>query len=239
MQDEHNELGDIILNRSEKGHSRKKVLVGIGALLSVLIIIVIAMGRFSDDKPVAMPALPSTISSASSSSEDDDIDRQLAIVAQKHVPAASSSAGTVAVTAKIKPVVVDADENEVVIIDEPKHTAPQKVVTPKADTAAKPSHVTGTQHHSASAKPEASAAKNGDVYIQVGSFSRYKPAKGFLERIEKSGYAYRFHRVVIRGEIKNKVLVGPFKSRADAKAHLTDVRKKIESGAFIYTIKEK
>ncbi len=239
MQDEHNELGDIILNRSEKSHSRKKVLVGIGALLSVLIVIVIAMGRFSDGKPVAMPALPPAASSASSSSEDDDIDRQLAIVAQKHVPAASSSARTAAVAAKTKPVVVDADKNEVVMIDEPKHTAPHKVVTPKAAAAAEPLHVAGAHHHSAPAKPEASAAKNGDVYIQVGSFSRYKPAKGFLERIEKSGYAYRFHRVVIRGEIKNKVLVGPFKNRADAKAHLTDVRKKIESGAFIYTIKEK
>ena len=34
---------------------------------------------------------------------------------------------------------------------------------------------------------------------EVGSFSRYKPNRAFLDNIKRSGYEYTFHRVVING----------------------------------------
>jgi DedD protein len=241
MNDDHNELNDIILNRNEKSDSRKKMLIGIGTLTVVAIVIVIVMGRMSGSTPTQLPkpALPSEHATASSdmiaapaeeTAAVSSIDRQLEAVAQN---------------VKAEPIrkPVPIEQSEVVIIDERHETTTTKE-TAVSEPAAEPVHSKMSKqappatsmpmqtHRSANAVPAA-----GDIYVQVGSFSRYKPNQKFLDGITRAGYDYTLHRVTASGKIVNKVLVGPFSDRNDARAHLSDIRRKIEAGAYIYTIK--
>lgn len=227
MHEENNELNDIILNRNEQHHARKKMLIGIAALAIVLIVIVIIMGRISSSTPTQLPQpmLPTeTVQNEpvlpeeqNASADEALLDDQLNAVAEK-------------LKEEMPPVQEPAKEEEIVVVDDAAAEA-------KSSAAAVAPAQKSPPTAEAAREPAASAATSGAVYIQVGSFSRYKPDPKFLTLIKRSGYDYTFHRVVIDGQIKNKVLVGPFRDRSDAKRNLTNVRKKIESGAFIYTIK--
>ena len=68
-----------------------------------------------------------------------------------------------------------------------------------------------------------------NYYVQVGSFSKYKPNKKFLSSIEDRGYTYRFFKV----NSLTKVLVGPFTSEQEARGALRNIRTNIEAGAFL------
>jgi len=61
-------------------------------------------------------------------------------------------------------------------------------------------------------------------YIQIGAFSK-KPAKSLLSSITKKGYNYNVHKMVIKGRIYNKVLIGAYPTRAIASKNLKRVRK--------------
>ena len=236
MKDEYSELNDIILNRHDQSGTRKKMLIGIGTLAIVAIVIVIIMGRLSGSAPTQLPQpmLPSeqpktvteTPETAVPAPAAPQVEAQLDAVAEK-VKSADET----------RP--VPLAESEIVVIDETTAPAPSEPVktaqpskTPAAAVPAPAKEVVQAPAPAAKA-----AVRAGTVYIQVGSFSRYQPNDAFLGAIKRHGYDYTFHRVVVNGKISNKVLVGPFKDRADAVAHLSDVRRKIESGAFIYTVK--
>ncbi|UFS61407.1 SPOR domain-containing protein [Sulfurimonas sp. HSL-3221] len=231
MPDEHhNELNDIILNRSARDGTRKKMLIGVGTLVVVAIVIIVIMGRMSGSSPVQV-AHPEVVSqpveepvtppeSVNATAETAEVPEPATLPAAVNEPAAAPDVANPVPIEQSDIIVIDETEPEVAPQPKP---APAPVATPKPTPTPTPT-VAG---HPAP----------GDIYIQVGSFSRYKPNRTFLDNIKRSGFEYTFHRVVINGAAVNKVLVGPFKSRSDAKARLQDVRRKIESGAFIYTIK--
>jgi len=69
---------------------------------------------------------------------------------------------------------------------------------------------------------------SGKYYVQVGAFSN-APDKVFIKKITKLNYSYSVKRV----NGINKVLVGAFNSRAQAEDELPQIRKYIASGAYI------
>lgn len=242
MNDKHNELNDIILNRNEKSNSRKKMLIGIGTLTIVAIAIVIIMGRMSDTSPTQLPqpALPTEQQAPASSAE------ATAPALEAHSDTAQQRLDAVAekVTSESVQKPVPIEKSEVVIIDERKAT----VVSAASASSTPSSPAPARSRVSEQTPPATTLPMNGtektahtplpgDVYIQVGSFSRYHPDARFLKAIKKSGYSYTLYRIAVKGKIQNKVLVGPFADRNDARGRLSDVRRKIERGAFIYTIK--
>ncbi|MBD3800357.1 MAG: SPOR domain-containing protein [Campylobacterales bacterium] len=212
MPDEHhNELNAIILNRNSRDGTRKKMLIGVGTLVIVAIVIIIIMGRMSGSAPLQV-AHPEVVAKPIPSPVTPVASVNATTPAPEPEPAAEAPADPEIAHP------VPIAQSDIIVIDE---TEPEAVPAPA------PTPAPAVAGHPAP----------GDVYIQVGSFSRYKPNRAFLDNIKRSGYEYTFHRVVINGATTNKVLVGPFKSRSDAKARLQDVRRKIESGAFICTIK--
>jgi DedD protein len=240
MNNDHNELNDIILNGNEKVDSRKKTLIGIGVLAVVAIVIVIIMGRMSESTPTQLPqpVLPSEQAGVSEESASPDTEKTPeTAAAEEHLEAVADI-----VRAQLEEEPVPIEKSEVVVIDESKDTA-----TPEATVQPESSAPTQSQQNKQAAAVSSSSvpkytdntpkASVGNIFIQVGSFSRYKPESKFLDSITQAGYTYSFHRVTTSGKILNKVLVGPFKDRKDAKAHLSEIRRKIEPGAFIYTIK--
>jgi len=227
MPDEHhNELNDIILNRSERDGTRKKMLIGIGTLVIIAIVIVIILGRMSGSAPlqvahpeVVTPPVETPMPAPDSANATT-------------VPAAPETTAVAETAPATLSNPVPIDQSDIVVIDEtrPETTAAESEPLPAEPAAApapKPTPLSAAANHPAP----------GDIYVQVGSFSRYKPNSTFLDNIKRSGYDYTFYRTVLNGQSTNKVLVGPFASRSDAKARLQDIRRKIEASAFIYTIK--
>ncbi len=68
-------------------------------------------------------------------------------------------------------------------------------------------------------------------YIQVGSF-RNLPASGskLIEVIKKNRYRYKIYKI----NDLNKVLIGPYSTRAKANSHLTHIKDRIAKSAYIF-----
>ncbi len=81
-------------------------------------------------------------------------------------------------------------------------------------------------------KLQGSEAERG-FYIQVGSFSKFSPNKQLLGLIEKEKYSYRMQKA---GD-NNRLLIGPYTTKAEAQNKLTAIREKINKDAFIKEIK--
>ncbi len=82
----------------------------------------------------------------------------------------------------------------------------------------------------------------GNYYIQVAALMKYtKPNKKFLAIIRKYGYHYKLYPVSINKNGKtikmNKLLIGPFASKNDAKKELSKIKKYITQNAFIFKAK--
>jgi DedD protein len=85
-------------------------------------------------------------------------------------------------------------------------------------------------------KPAAKPAKpvaQGSYYIQVGAFFRTGPDKRFLQTIKKEGLSYTIVDGVKNGVPYKKVLVGPYRSRAQAAKALAPIKKRINQNAYI------
>ena len=71
---------------------------------------------------------------------------------------------------------------------------------------------------------------SGNVYIQVGSFSK-GPNQAFIDKIRRAGFKFRIKEV----NGLRKVLVGPFRSESEARSLLGIVKSKIAPNAFVKT----
>lgn len=78
-------------------------------------------------------------------------------------------------------------------------------------------------------------SKPSGTFVQVGAFSKM-PSKEYLDSISKKGFNYKVYKVSINNKMFHKVLIGPYKSRGQAKLNINDIKKKLNvSGAFILT----
>jgi hypothetical protein len=76
----------------------------------------------------------------------------------------------------------------------------------------------------------------GNFYVQVGSFSG-KPKESLLTEITRAGYHYKLIEFPINGKQISKLLIGPYRQRADAVALLGDIKTHIQKDAFIAEIR--
>lgn len=74
---------------------------------------------------------------------------------------------------------------------------------------------------------ETNFAKKANVmkgyFIQIGAFIK-EPNKSLLKSIGTKGYKYKVQQIKINGKIYNKVLIGSFKTRAEATKKLDQVK---------------
>lgn len=76
----------------------------------------------------------------------------------------------------------------------------------------------------------------GNFYVQVGSFSG-KPKEALLTQITRAGYRYKLIEFSMNGKQISKLLIGPYRQRADAVALLGNIREHIQKDAFIAEIR--
>ncbi len=252
--EERNELNDIILNKSAKSNSTKKILLTIATFAITLIIVVVIMNQVSGKKESALPHAPQMsevtveevvqepeVEVTEESSPADETSSELiedVLVEEATAPAALP-------TAKSSEPAFDEPE----IIEEPDYAAASKQKSTTAPETAKteekqvlkPKPVRPSGKYDpkskrvADVKP-ATVAETGQYYIQVGSFATYAPSKPFLDKISNHGYTYTFHKITRNGRTLNKVLVGPFKTQSAAREALPVIKSDVEAGAFLTKI---
>ncbi|MEA2110980.1 MAG: SPOR domain-containing protein [Campylobacterota bacterium] len=229
--EEKTELNDIILNQGNSGGGSKKILLAVASLAIILIIIVVIMNSIQSNSTqnLPQPLLPkepsSSISQIQEVVEDDPLFEPVEVIQE---PTSNDNLDKIA--QKLKE---DAVE-KVVVIDEPVNepvvpVAPKPVPTTTPAVKAKPA----TPKSSAS---YIEAVAKGKHYIQVGSFAKYKPNKTFLRKITNGGNSYTFHKVMVNSKSINKVLIGPFNTKNEARKALPKIRKSVIKGAFIVKV---
>jgi len=78
--------------------------------------------------------------------------------------------------------------------------------------------------------------KKGNFYVQVGSFVG-RPKADLLYKISRAGLHYKIIRFPRNGQTINKLLIGPYATRAETLPVRAKVRKSIQKDAFIAEIR--
>jgi len=211
--EDKNELNDIILNKGNAASSNKKIVLAVATLGVILVVVVMLMNSLSsngtDNLPQAvLPPEPETKSINANSNEPLFEDVQ--VVEEK---ATSDEDNLDKIAQKLKQESQEELSKKEKVVITPKHkkrVVKKAVYTPKTPAKTK-------------------VAQRRKYYIQVGSFSKYKPNKKFLKSITNLGFKYKYHKI----KNLNKVLVGPFNTSNQAKNARRKIRAKIEPGAFL------
>lgn len=210
--EEKNELNDIILNKGSSAGGNKKVILAVATLGVILIIVVMLMNTLTSNdnsnlpKPVPLPK-PNTITSQiTEEAVNEPLFEEVEVVEDE----SPQTENLDAIAQKLKE--ESLQESAIEKVPEP--------VVKKAPAPVAKKEIT---------KVPAKKIASGNYYIQVGSFSKYKPNKKFLNSIEDRGYEYTYKKV----DSLTKVLVGPFANEKEARGALRNIRTNIEAGAFL------
>ncbi len=122
------------------------------------------------------------------------------------------------IRSSVKKKINDTDE---ILAEQPKHIEKKRVVKKKE-------HTRRVHKEVSRVKRDTRVSYGGNVYIQVGSFSK-GPSSSFINKIRKVGLRYRIKEV----NGFRRVLVGPFRSVNDAQRVLPKVKAYIAPNAFI------
>jgi len=253
--EEKNELNDIILNKSSKSNSTKKVLLTIATFAIILIVVVVVMNQFSAKTESALPHAPEVskvvVEEVMEEPEivspqaevpiiENDIAHTSELVEEEEAPDGKDETERIYDAVFEEPVIVEEPNYSTATKAKPKKAAVKPVVKAEPKQVLKPKMVVPSGKYDPKnkrvVKTASSVAKSGTYYIQVGSFATYSPAKSFLNKITNRGYTYTFHKVTRSGKTLNKVLVGPFKTQSAAREALSVIKRNVEPGAFLTKI---
>lgn len=220
--EEKNELNDIILNKGGNSNGNKKVVLAVATLGIILIVVVMLMNTLTsngtDNLPQAvLPPEPQTIETTMD--EQEPLFEEVEVLDDE----AQESDSLDKIAQRLKQESQEAKdlpvEPQITTVKEPETPKEvKKVVQKKIET------------------PKPKATVKGGFYIQVGSFSRYKPNNKFLKSITDKGFTYKFHEVTEGSKVLNKVLIGPYETEKEARSALRKIRSSIEAGAFLTRI---
>ena len=226
--EEKNELGDIILNKNTNQSNSKKIILASATLGVILIVVILLMNTLNSNNESnlpqsTLPPKPQKIAQKKVQNEEplfEDVE-----VIDETSTEAKSDEELDKITKKLK----EQSKQENILKPE---IAEEKAAKKHYAKTQKSKHKKVVKHKPTKKYTQLSV-KKGRYYVQVGSFSRYKPNKKFLNSITSRGYKYTFYKVKINSKTLNKVLVGPFKNETEARKALKSIKKHIVKGAFI------
>ena len=225
--EENNELDNLII-QTEKPSGLKKLLLAAAILLLVLIIIILVTKSLiqPEEKPQSSIILPPEPTVQTQPPAKEPLFEEVPI--EEEQPAEEQ------VKQVIEKVKEEQPTTEGAKAEAP---APEKapVTEEVIEKPAAPAE-TVTQKPKAKPKPKPAVSK-GRYFIQVGAFFRYPPNRKFLKSIENEGLHYVIVEGTRAGKPYKKVLIGPYATKAAAKADLGRVKKRINQNAYITTKK--
>ncbi len=222
--DEKNELNDIILNKSNPSAGNKKIILAVAALGVVLIIVVMLMNTLTSNGTDNLPqaAITPEPQEQAAAQVDESFFEKVDAVEES----AEKNTSLDEIAQKLK------EEN----IEEETQTAAQEIIETAVVETKKVETKRAVVKNAAKEPKTTTLGSSNAYYVQVGSFSKYKPNKKFLDSILKLGYKYKFHEATVNSKTFNKVLIGPFNSEAEARKALVPIKKSVEAGAFLIKI---
>jgi len=238
---DHN-LDDLIIDTPDHKGGKAKGLLTIIALFIVVLIVAIILTKIIlkdpdqqssvlEDNETEMISPELTLQEAVDDEEQDDEALSEMIKSEMDAPKASENIEEVA-------------EETVVIEEEKPVTIPSKKTTPAKEvktekvnkpvkkeivkipetTVKKTTPVTKTKP-----KPAPIKVNSEQYFIQVGSFSKMPSASRLISALKKQ----HFHYTVMNINNMHKVMVGPYRSRAEADRAIVRVKDLINKSAFV------
>jgi DedD protein len=121
----------------------------------------------------------------------------------------------------------EAIEQTIKKVEKKQSVAKEKtVVVPKKEVETKKSSIRNLVDNS-------SSSISSGYFIQVGAFTK-KPSDSYINSIRTAKLKYKIYQDVVKGTSYNKVLIGPYSSRAAASENINDVKQKLNvSSAFV------
>lgn len=259
LENSNDEFDSLILEkRSNRSDNKKKYLM-LGAILLVLFLLtVVIVGLLSNKDKKGDPFMPQDLSSSDtniskeSSIEEsyqkilDDTNRKSAEQSLEDIKENDSLDNL----NSIKEIVQEPKETTITNedldktiqkIEEKKSVAPVvKVEEKKApSTQNEPKKsirelVEGknTQNSATKAVKTTTSASKG-FYVQIGAFKN-RPDSAYLQKIKQNGFEYK----IIEESNLNKLLIGPYSSRANANTQMPNIKTKLNiQSAFIKEVK--
>lgn len=259
LENSNDEFDSLILEkRSNRSDNKKKYLM-LGAILLVLFLLtVVIVGLLSNKDKKGDPFMPQDLSSSDtniskeSSIEEsyqkilDDTNRKSAEQSLEDIKQNDSLDNL----NSIKEIVEEPKETTITNedldktiqkIEEKKSVAPVvKVEEKKApSTQNEPKKsirelVEGkSTQNSATKAVETTTSTSKGFYVQIGAFKN-RPDSAYLQKIKQNGFEYK----IIEESNLNKLLIGPYSSRANANTQMPNIKTKLNiQSAFIKEVK--
>lgn len=259
LENSNDEFDSLILEkRSNRSDNKKKYLM-LGAILLVLFLLtVVIVGLLSNKDKKGDPFMPQDLSSSDtniskeSSIEEsyqkilDDTNRKSAEQSLEDLKENDSLDNL----NSIKEIVQEPKETTITNedldktiqkIEEKKSVAPVvKVEEKKAlSTQNEPKKsirelVEGkSTQNSATKTVETTTSTSKGFYVQIGAFKN-RPDSAYLQKIKQNGFEYK----IIEESNLNKLLIGPYSSRANANTQMPNIKTKLNiQSAFIKEVK--
>lgn len=259
LENSNNEFDSLILEkRSNRSDNKKKYLM-LGAILLVLFLLtVVIVGLLSNKDKKGDPFMPqdssssdTNISKESSIEESyqkilDDTNRKSAEQSLEDIKENDSLDNL----NSIKEIVQEPKETTITNedldktiqkIEEKKSVAPVvKVEEKKAPSTQKEPKksirelVEGkSTQNSATKAVETTTSTSKGFYVQIGAFKN-RPDSAYLQKIKQNGFEYK----IIEESNLNKLLIGPYSSRANANTQMPNIKTKLNiQSAFIKEVK--
>lgn len=259
LENSNDEFDSLILEkRSNRSDNKKKYLM-LGAILLVLFLLtVVIVGLLSNKDKKGDPFMPqdssssdTNISKESSIEESyqkilDDTNRKSAEQSLENIKENDSLDNL----NSIKEIVQEPKETTITNedldktiqkIEEKKSVAPVvKVEEKKApSTQSEPKKsirelVEGkSTQNSATKAVETTTSTSKGFYVQIGAFKN-RPDSAYLQKIKQNGFEYK----IIEESNLNKLLIGPYSSRANANTQMPNIKTKLNiQSAFIKEVK--
>ena len=220
------ELDDIILDKNSKKFDIKKIAL-LGGVAILLLIIVISIVKITSPS-TNQELITQTSKNQQIQSSKESFEQEIPITEEEK---SDFNVKPKEITPKEEQTHPTIKEIEKKI--QPKVTIPQtkKEVTPQNRQPIEKPKKTHKK------RVKKTTVSKGDYYIQVAAFFRFPPSKKFLNKIKRDGFSYVIKTVIRDKRSIKKVLIGPFKSKKEAKKSLTTIRKNINKNAYILRIK--
>lgn len=250
------ELGNIMLdNPSSNEESNKKKYLILGLILVILFLLTIIVIRLLTDssKEDTFTSNKADPIETKTLNENSNIEENFQKIMNERIKKDSVEEDTVKteVTSEEK---IDAinEENEIPkvkekqsrndILDETIKKIEAKIAPKKKEEIKKPVKKIVKKQETVKKTPkksvkdlvsDISSSSPKGYFVQIGAFSK-KPSNSYISKIKNAKLKYKIHQVEVKGKLYNKVLIGPYSSRASATENIENIKKKLNlSSAYI------
>lgn len=240
------ELGNIMLDNSNTNEeSNKKKYLILGLVLVILFLLTIIVIRLLTDttKEDSFTANKTDPIETKMTTEDSNIEENFQKIMNERIKKdnvekeATSEEKIDAITQEEE--IEEKNKNEIPndILDETikkieAKIVPVKKVVKKAEVKKVIEKTQAKKSVKDLVKNISSSAPKG-YFVQIGAFSK-KPSNSYINKIQNAKLKYKIYQVEIKGKLYNKVLIGPYSSRASATDNIENIKSKLNlSSAYI------